>query len=477
MNTPSSKESTPSGNGLLQRVMRWVMDRWEYCVTGVWQDPRRSWKVSVVKTLNLAVRSFLDSDLQVRAASLTYNTVLAIVPVLALIFAIGRGFGFQKLLQNQLYEWFPSQHQVVSTGLRFVDGYLAQASEGVFVGVGLVFLLWTMVSLLSNVEDAFNIIWDVKRGRTFWRKITDYLAIFLVLPILMICGAGLTLFMQTALKTILPFGFLTPAISVVLDCASVVITWLFFTAAYMLIPNAKVRFTNALIAGVAAGCSFQILQWLFLSGQLYVAKYNAIYGSFSFLPLFLVWMYLTWLITLIGAVICFASQNIFALSFIGQVDAISLEYRRKVTIALMALICRRFFARMEPMTVDQLAHAYSIPARLIKDETSRLISIGLLSRVEVSEDVTEPALQPAVPVESLTVGELMRGIDRYGQSGFIPGFGSRFEGVEKLVNSIDSAAFSLASETLCKDIPVDITPLASPETPKPIKPLKDDKTI
>lgn len=365
----------------MQRLTAWAKARMDYVMTGVWRDPRRSWKVTVVKTLNLGVRSFMDSDLQVRAASLTYNTILAIVPVLALIFAIGRGFGFQKLLQAEMYKWFPAQHQAITTGLKFVDSYLAQASEGIFVGVGLVFLLWTMISLLGNVEDAFNIIWDVKHGRTMWRKITDYLAIFLVLPILMICGAGLSLFMSSTISNL--FSFMTPLVSIFVDIASFLFTWLFFAAAYMLIPNTKVKFINAFIAGAIAGTAFQILQWLFLSGQLYVAKYNAIYGSFSFLPLMMVWLYLTWLITLIGAVICYASQNIFALSFIGQIDSISLSYRRKVTIVVMTLICRRFYARRPPLSVNALAATYALPARLVKDEVERLVQVGLLNYVDL----------------------------------------------------------------------------------------------
>ena len=320
----------------------------------------------------------MDSGLQVRAASLTYNTVLAIVPVLAMLFAIGRGFGFQNLLQKQLYDAFPSQHAMVSASLKFVDGYLAQASEGLFVGVGMVFLLWTMISLLSNVEDAFNIIWDVKRGRTLWRKATDYLAIFLILPVLMILSAGISIAMSTTLHSLLPFGFLSPAVEFLLDMASFAITCLCFTGAYMLIPNAKVKFVNALMAGFLAGVSFLVLRWLFLSGQLYVAKYNAIYGSFSFLPLFLLWLYLVWLITLIGAVLCYASQNTFALSFIGQVDSISPNYRRKVTIAVMALICRRFYDRQRRMKVTGLARTYELPARLVKDVVTQLVDVHLL---------------------------------------------------------------------------------------------------
>lgn len=125
----------------------------------MWRDTRSNWRINLLKTLNITVRSFLDTDLQSQACALTYRTVLAIVPALALVFAICRGFGFQNLLQDQLYSLIPSQHQAMEMALKFVDSYLSQASEGIFVGVGILFLLWTLISLLGSVEDSFNQIW------------------------------------------------------------------------------------------------------------------------------------------------------------------------------------------------------------------------------------------------------------------------------------------------------------------------------
>ena len=253
-------------------ITAWVVRLWKYCSSGVWNDTGRGWRTTTVKTLNLSVRSFLDGDLQTQACAMTYRTLLAIVPALALLFAIGRGFGFQNLLQDELYSYFPAQHEVIHQCLGFVDSYLSQASEGVFVGVGLVFLLWTLISLLGNVEDVFNTIWGVKQGRSIWRKITDYTSMLLILPVLMICSGGLSVLISTTLNSIFHFSFMTPIISMILDGASWLLTFLFFTAAYMLIPNAKVKFKNAFIAGVFAGIGFRLLQWIFVTGQMYVAK-------------------------------------------------------------------------------------------------------------------------------------------------------------------------------------------------------------
>lgn len=275
----------------------------------------------------------------------------------------------------------------------------------------------------------------------------------------MIVAAGISITMSTTLHNLLPFGFLSPAVEFFLDLASYAITCLFFAGAYMLIPNTKVKFGNALIAGFIAGVSFLVLQWLFLSGQIYVAKYNAIYGSFSFLPLFLLWLYLVWLITLIGAILCYASQNTFALSFIGQVDSISPNYRRKVTIVVMTLICRRFYDRKPPMNVTELARTYALPARLVKDIATLLVNVRVLDYVTTDATEGEQPLQPAVPVETLTVGDVMGLIDNYGTSGFIPLFDKRFAAVNKIAQGFDCEFSSITDKTRFIDIPINIEPL------------------
>ena len=164
-----------------------------YIISGVWNDTRDHWSVKMVKIINLSVQSFLDRDLQLRAASLTYSTVLAIVPALAMLFAIARGFGFQNLMQSELLRYFPSQRQALENALVYVDNYLSQASQGIFIGIGLIFLLWTLVSLMSNVENTFNHVWGITTRRSLQRKFTDYSALFLLLPVLIVCSAGISI--------------------------------------------------------------------------------------------------------------------------------------------------------------------------------------------------------------------------------------------------------------------------------------------
>lgn len=412
---------------------------WEYCSVGVWKDKRDTAKVNIIKTLNLTVRSFMSTDLQSSACALTYRTLLAIVPALALLFAIGRGFGFQNLLQSQLYQYFPSQRRALEMAFSFVDSCLEQASEGIFVGVGIIFLLWTLISLLDSVESSFNDIWGVKIDRPFARKVTDYLAICIILPILMICSGGLRIFMSNTIQKFLPFDFIGPVVGDLLDVASILLGCLFFAGAYIMIPNTQVKFRNALITGTIAGVAFQILQWLFVSGQIYVAKYNAIYGSFSFLPLMLIWMQLSWLITLTGALICRSSQDIFFFSYENQIDNISGSYRRKVCIAVLTVIIQRFKNGEEPLNVAGLSTRFDIPPRLTSIVVNFLIDCKLILRLAPQEQHVETDLPliPATSPEHYTLGYVMEILSSHGDDDFLPTFDEEFKSLLDIIEKLD----------------------------------------
>lgn len=432
-------------SALIPRIAVILRKQYHYCAEGVWSDTRNTLSLNILRTVNLSVKSFLNADLQARAAALTYRTMLAIVPALALLLAIGRGFGLQDFLIQELFNAFPAQKDALATAFQFVESYLSQSSGGLFVGIGIVFLLYTLISLLGSVEDSFNIIWGVKHSRSLGRKLTDYTAILLILPILMICSSGLSLFMSSALHKLLPFDFLSPAISIVLDCASLIFTWLFFAGVFMLIPNTKVRFANAMLAGTLSGTAFVILQWIFVSGQMYVSRYNAIYGSFSLIPLMLIWLQFTWVITLAGAVLCYSSQNIFHFSFDNQISHISANYRRKIILAILSIVTKRFEQNLPPLSNRDFAVNYNLPPRMVTDITARLVDCGLLS-VVVSGDNDDLGFQPALPPEKLTLGFVLDKLSHKGLADFIPDFKQRFAKLIETVDSIDDATIEQANK-------------------------------
>ncbi len=430
------------------RVTGWI----QYVSVGVWEQPDTRWYIRFLKVVNLSVRSFTDRDLQSQASSLTYSTLLATVPVLAMLFAIARGFGFQNILKSQLFTYFPAQREVLDKAFTFVDSYLNQASEGLFVGVGLIVMLWTLISLISNVESTFNLVWGVKHGRSLWRRITDYTAIFLVLPILMICASGINVFMSSTLQEAIPFRFLTPMVSGLLDLTSLMLTWFFFVGAYLLIPNTRVPFKNAFLAGILTGIGFTVLQWLFVSGAVYVSRYNAIYGSFAFLPLLLVWMQLVWMIVLAGAVICYSTQSIGRFSFLGQVNKISVDYRLTVLLAVLSTIVRRFEKGETPIDVTGISRDWGIPLSLADASVNRLSELGLIDRVVVDEQKDLFGYNPALPTQEMTVGMVIRRSLESGKSDFIPGFNNRFPKIISSVRDLEASTLAHADSIILSDI-------------------------
>ena len=446
LDTSSGKKS------YLNRLIDLSKKGYNYFWTGVWRDPRKNIGTRILKTLNLAVRSFMDRGLQDKSMSLTYSTVLAIVPALALIFAISRGFGFQNMVQSQLYVYFPAQQKAIATAISFVDSYLKQSSQGLFVGIGIIMLLWTLVSLLSNIEAAFNSIWGIRKDRSLPQKMTDYIAICLMVPILMICSSGASIFMSTIVQDKLNLPFLTPLINNLLELAPLVLAWLAFSLSYCLIPNTKVTFKYAAIAGAVSAVAFQILQLLFVNGQIYVTKYNAIYGSFAFLPLMLIWLQLSWLILLSGCVLTYSLQNVFSYNYLGNVGDVAHHYRREVALVITALVFRRFRSGKKPYTRFELSKFYDLPIRLVNSAADNLKSAGILLNVVEDKEVT--GLAPAVEIGQLSIGELMRRLDNVGSSDFIPGFSKMYAPLLGMFRKTVSAAYSYASDVLVCELPL-----------------------
>ncbi|MDE6272465.1 MAG: YihY/virulence factor BrkB family protein [Muribaculaceae bacterium] len=419
---------------------------------GVWRETKDTLYVRIVKTLNLSVRSFLDRDLQMKSAALTYSSVLALVPALALLLAIARGFGFQDIISGALYSYFPAQHKALETGMGFVDSYLKEANNGIFVGIGIIVLLWTLVSLLSTVEETFNNIWDIKKDRTIYQKVTDYIAICLLVPILMVCSSGVSIFMSTIVQNNVRLAFLTPFVNVALEAAPLVLAWLAFSLSYFLIPNTKVQIKYAAIAGAVCAIAFQIIQLLFVNGQIYVSKYNAIYGSFAFLPLLLIWMQLSWLVLLFGCVLTYSLQNIFAFNFLGDVHTISQDYRRKISLVVAAVIFQRFHQGLTPPTRNDISTLYDIPIRLVGSIIFALHDAKLINNVMIKDDIIGYA--PAIEASSLTAGALLRRLDELGDSDFIPRFDAIYPDLIVEVDRWNKSAWDQADNVKIIDIKI-----------------------
>lgn len=193
------EEKKPIGeriSALLARTIRFVTyDIWRITENEV--SGLKEIYINIIKTVILAVRGFQSENLQTKASALTYSTLLSIVPLLAVLLGIAKGFGFQGTVRQELFDYFPGHEMELNKAFEFVESYLAQAQGGVIIGVGLILLFYTVINLISSVEDTFNDIWQIQKSRPWYRKISDYLALFLVLPVLMTASSGLSIFMST----------------------------------------------------------------------------------------------------------------------------------------------------------------------------------------------------------------------------------------------------------------------------------------
>ncbi len=401
------------------RGQRRIVSGARYCTADVWNDASDGWRPRLVKILNLSVRSFMDKKLQQKAQALTYGTMLAAVPALAMLFAVGRGFGFQNLMQGELLKFFPSQRHVLEQASQFVDNYLEHASQGIFVGIGLIVMLWTLISLLGRVEEDFNHIWGVRNNRSYYRKLTDYTAMFIFIPVLMVCSAGLSIFMSNTVQTVLQITSMPMWLMRVLDYMPLVLMCFTFAAALWMIPNTRVKLKYALVSGTVSGLGFYLLQWLFVTGQVYVTSYNAIYGSFAFVLLLLVWLQLSWLIALIGCVLCFSLQNVYNFNYNKVIDEISHNYLNDLSLVTLGIIVRRFERKQDPITREQLARQYHIPVILVNQIVNRLADASLVRLVHVSPHEREPGLQPAFDIAQMTVNTAVQALESTGGTDFV----------------------------------------------------------
>lgn len=377
------------------------------------KGPLRRAVANVVKVVVIAVRTFLDDKVMTKAAALTYSTLFAIVPILALIFAVARGFGFENIVTSLLQNGIIGENESLNAVMQFIDGYMQYVSSGAFIGIGLLFLLFSVYSLADGIESNLNAIWHVKKSRGMGRKITDYFSLILLIPIGIICLSGLSVLASSILSRMQGFQLLGGFVQFLVFALPYLVAGLIFTGFYIFMPNTKVKFKYAVIPGFIAGCLFQILQQLYFSGQLALSSYNQIYGGFAALPLFLFWLNISWSIILFGCQLAYVSQNNDHFNYFKEPDKISRKHEDFYCLMVMSLICKRFNEHKPALTRKELADQLHIPLRYVVSSLDTLTDAKLLETV-LKGDEREPAYVPATDTKQLTVVKVLAAINNSG---------------------------------------------------------------
>jgi len=401
---------------MISKIIRFItIDIWRMRLKDM---PRsKSFLINQLRTFMLALRGFNEDKCQLRASALTFFSLLSIVPVVAMAFGIAKGFGFEKFLEKQLVTRLPGQEEVIQQVIGFAQTLLENTKGGMVAGIGVALLFWTVIKVLANIERSFNDIWGIKKLRSFGRRFSDYLSIMLLCPILVIMSSSITVFIATQVRLITEkfaiLGVFSPVIFFILKLLPYCVIWVLFTFVYIFLPNTKVNFKSGILAGIIAGTIYQIAQWGYINFQVGVVKYNAIYGSFAALPLFLVWLQLSWLILLFGAEISFAHQNVDMYEFEPDCLRVSHSFKRLISLRISHLLIKNFSTGKPPLTASEISHTLEVPIRLVRQILFELVEGGVLAEVKTGE-YKEVAYQPGRDTSDLTIKNIIDAIEARG---------------------------------------------------------------
>jgi membrane protein len=406
-----------------------------------------------LKVVYLSVKRYVANRVQVRAKALTYSTVFSLVPILALLFAIARGFGFSNLVESLLRNGIALGGDTMDMVMQFIDSYLEHTHSGIFIGIGLIVLLWSIISLTGNIEQGMNQIWGVKKPRSMFRKVTDYFSMFLLLPFFVISLGGWSIFMSTIYQNISGQLFLSSFVNFIIELAPYVLSGLVFTGMFCFFPNTKVKFRHAIIPGLFTGSVFQAFFYFYINVQVKISAYNAIYGSFALIPLLLFFIMVSWCIILFGVELTYVSQNMQQYSFSEDVDNVSSRFGQFACVLLLSLICKRFREGGQPYTTSELAQEGDIPYRLAEQVLFELEEDGLICPIGATDAKTDAMrFMPTSDVSRLTVGQVLRTIDTNGSEDFKTDFSTRFAGQWNAVMQCKDACYNAGTDMLIVDL-------------------------
>ncbi|MCI5065726.1 YihY/virulence factor BrkB family protein, partial [bacterium] len=342
--------------------------------------------VTVGRVLHLAATRSQQHEIFLHASALTLFSLLAVVPVLATLFGIAKGFGLAELVESQIREAFATQEQVMNLLMTFSKRSLDHAQGGVIAGIGIVILIWAVIRMVGNVERAFNLVWGVQRARTFFRKLTDYLFLVLLLPLLLVFSSSVTVVLSAGIHDVVK-GLQLPE-----DAVTFVIFFTQFLPAlllgcgfgflYAFLPNTTVRPLAAALGGLITAVLFLLSQWAYVQFQFALASYGAIYGSFAALPLFLIWLQAAWLLVLFGAELTHAIELRDELEFEPYSRELSIAALFESAKLVAAQVANRMVAGEGPPTVDELSADTGLPASIIHVTVERMQEAKLLTRDE-----------------------------------------------------------------------------------------------
>lgn len=359
--------------------------------------------IKFVKILLLAADGFVGDLCALRASALTLYTMLSIVPIIAMLFGVSKGFGYQKVLEQYLLEQVPEQETMMLQLINFAENMLENTQGGIVAGIGIIVLFWTVIKVISNIEEAFNCIWKVEKGRPLGKKVGDYLALMLLAPVLLVTSSSLTVFVTSEIAGLIQaINVPEPGTAVVmylLSFAPMAIMWVLFSFTFIFMPNTNVSLYSGILSGVITGTLYTLVQWGYLKLQIGVSSYNAIYGSFAAVPLFIVWLQITWIIVLFGSEISFFHQNFESYRHHDKYNRINFATKKILALRILHLIVGQFTAGEKPLTAAAIAAQTGLPVYIVLRMLTFMVDSGLIVQLKAPENEVggyQPAMDPGL---------------------------------------------------------------------------------
>lgn len=439
----------------------WAIKKIRGINDAIWHTPlselsrRKSILIKQIRIIVIAARGFLNDKVQLRASALTFYSLLSVIPIAAIAFAIAKGFGLDQNLEQSLIKNFQSHQEVLDWLLRIAHNALNETNGGYIAGIGVIVLFWSVMSLLNHIESSFNHIWEIRSSRPWYRKFTDYLTIMLIAPVFVIFSGSLTVFINTKLEDFMSEAPILESfkwlVGLLVRITPYILSWFTLTVLFIIMPNTKVKFRSALVAGLLAGTFLQLLQWFYVDLQFTISKLSTIYGSFAAIPLFIIWLQSSWLVVLIGAEISFANQNVSRYEYESEALNISNYQKRALTLMIMHLIIKNFAGGELPVSAEEISVKLKIPVRLVRDIVQDLNAVGLVSMIH-SDDKKERLYQPAMDINSLTISFVLSRLDKKGVEQRTMLKNKEFEKITTLLAKFDKMMKQSDSNILIKDI-------------------------
>ncbi len=416
---------------------------------------RKSFLIRQMRVITLALTGFNKDRCFLRASSLTFYTLLSIVPVVAILFGIAKGFGFEKVLEKELTEQFQGHQEVVEKVIEFAQSLLQTTKGGLIAGIGIVVLFWSVIKVLSHIETSLNEIWQVQQDRSWSRRFSDYTAVMLISPLLIILSSSATVFITSYVNDISSqialFGLIGPVIFSFLKLIPYILIWILFSVIYIFMPNTKVTMSSGIVAGLVACVIYQIAQIVYISFQIGASKYNAIYGSFAALPLFLMWVQISWWIVLFGAELSYARQHVYSYQYEPDFVKISPFLKKLLALQTAHLLVLRFEKGEKPLTDVEISQELGIPLRMMHRILFDLVSSGLFVETKTADD-QKSGYQPALDIHKISICSALEALEHNGAETLPMQMNKEFEILNRSLQDFYRAMENSPANRLLKEI-------------------------